>query len=160
MKFFKSYGKMPIKQLIPQEFCLKCPGCCRFSREESVWSPHLLAEEKTKLGDIKIVENPGQDNFVCSHLRASDNKCAIYADRPFECRLYPYLFNRKENRFFLALDLNCPFVSQNRDSPEFREYSRELIALVQTPLYLDIFRANPQLFQEYDGVFDLVELRV
>jgi Fe-S-cluster containining protein len=151
---------MLIKQLIPQEFCLKCRGCCRFSQPHSIWSPHLLREEETKLGEVLIVSNPGEDNFVCSHLGLADNVCGIYAWRPFECQLYPYLLNRKNNGFFLALDLNCPYASQNSSSPQMQEHSRKLSGLLQTPDYLKILRSNPQLFQEYEGVLDINELKI
>ena len=151
---------MLIKQVIPQEFCLKCLDCCRFSQQESIWSPHLLEEEKQKLGEILIGANPGQDNFTCYYLKLSGNKCKIYADRPFECQFYPFLFDRKNDRLFLALDLNCAYVSQSNLEPQFQQYTRSLIKLVQTPAYLNILKSNPQLFQNYDGVLDLVELKV
>ncbi len=151
---------MLIKQVIPEEFCLKCLGCCRFSQQESIWSPHLLEEEKQKLGEILIVANPGLDNFTCHYLKLNGNKCKIYADRPFECQLYPFLFDRRNGRFFLALNLNCAYVSQSNLEPQFQQYTRSLIELIQTPAYLGILRNNPQLFQDYEGVLDLVELKV
>jgi Fe-S-cluster containining protein len=151
---------MAIKQIIPQEFCLKCLGCCRFSQQESIWSPHLLEKEKQEFGEILIAANPQEDNFVCQYLKLSDNKCKIYAGRPFECRLYPFLLDRKHNKLFLALDLNCAYVSQNRSAVEFQQYIRSLIELIQSPEYLEILRGNPQLFHDYSGVLDLVELEV
>jgi Fe-S-cluster containining protein len=151
---------MVIKQFIPEEFCLKCPGCCRFSQQESIWSPHLLEEEKQKLGEILILANPEEDNFTCCYLKLSNNKCKIYKERPFECQLYPFLFDRKLNKCFLALDLNCAYVSQNKSQPGFQQYTRSLIELVQTPEFMGILKDNPQLFQDYDEVLDLVELKV
>ncbi len=104
--------------------------------------------------------NPGQDNFCCSYLKLNGNKCRIYQSRPFECRLYPFLFDRKRGLYFLALDLNCAYVRQNRSAASFQEYIRSLTELLQNPEYQEILKKNPQLFQDYDGVLDLIELKV
>ncbi len=152
--------KISIPQLIPQEFCLSCRGCCRFSRQESVWQPHLLQEEVQELGKIPIILEPGRDNFVCANLSSPDNKCLIYAKRPFECRLYPFLFDRRRSRVFLALDLNCAFVRENSKDPKWEEFTRGLIEFARSRECLDILKNNPGLAQEYPGVLDLVELKV
>jgi Fe-S-cluster containining protein len=148
------------KQAIPQEFCLKCRGCCRFSQQDSVWKPHLLEEEKSWVAKIRIIPAAGENDYICGNLSCPENKCRIYADRPFECRLYPFLFDRKDNKVFLALDLNCAFVRENNKNPEFEEYTRSLIKLIQSKEYLDILKNNPLLAQEYAGVMDLIELKV
>ncbi len=152
--------RMEIKQIIPQEFCLKCCGCCRFSHSESVWKPHLLEEEKSILGEINIKVNHLQDNFICQHLELKSNKCDIYNNRPFDCRFYPFLFNRKNGSFFLSLDTNCAYVCQIGLEQQFQRHINNLIELVRGPRYLDILRRNPQLFQGYDGVLDLVKLDI
>jgi Fe-S-cluster containining protein len=152
--------KAPLMQVIPPEFCLKCRGCCRFSQQDSAWQPHLLEEEKTAKGKIQIIADPGGNNFICGNLSSADNKCKIYADRPFECQLYPFLFDRKNHKVFLALDLNCVFVRENNKDMKFEEYTRRLIKLVQNRGYLDILKNNSLLAQEYEGVMDLIELKV
>ncbi len=152
--------RVSLKQVIPQEFCLKCRGCCRFSQQDSVWQPHLLEEEKRAKGSIQVVSASGENNFICGNLSPADNKCQIYANRPFECQLYPFLFDRKIHKVFLALDLNCAFVRENNKNIRFEEYTRSLIELVQSKKYLDILKNNPLLAQEYEGVMDLIELKV
>ncbi len=151
---------MEIKQVIPQEFCLQCCGCCRFSEPESVWKPHLLQEEKVALGEINIIANPVQDNYICQRLELQSNKCGIYNNRPFDCRFYPFLFSRKKGKFFLSLDTNCAYVSQKGKEAQFQRYINDFIEFVRGPHFLDILRRNPQLLQEYDGVLDLVELDI
>ena len=152
--------KKSVKQLIPEDFCLQCRGCCRFSRQESVWQPHLLEEEKQALGEIIVVASPEENNFICSNLSRANNKCKIYERRPFECRLYPFLFDRKNHKVFLALDLNCAFVRENSNDRQFKEYARSLAELVQSKDYIDKLKNNPLLIQEYEGVMDLIELKV
>lgn len=152
--------KISVEQLIPGEFCLRCRGCCRFSRQESVWQPHLLKEEERALGLIPLVFDSGENSFICAKLSLAENKCRIYADRPFECRLYPFLFDRRKDKIFLALDPNCAFVRDKIKDLRSSEYTRSLIELVQRKTFLDLLKNNPLLAQEYEGVIDLTELKI
>jgi Fe-S-cluster containining protein len=147
-----------IKQLIPQGYCLKCRGCCRFSKKHSVWEPRLLAEEKNNVGPIDLVADGQEGAFVCSLLNASDNNCRAYASRPFECRLYPFLLSLKENKKFLAIDLNCPFVKENKDTQAFKAYCAQIAALMKSPAFSEVLRNNPQMFQPYAGVSEITEM--
>jgi len=162
-----------IKQIVPQEVCLECRGCCRFSEQDSVWLPHLLGEEIQELlkknfppslisqdKNIRSVPNPAQNNFVCSFSQPKDNKCAIYAFRPFECQLYPFVINRKADKVFLALDLRCPFVKENLESQEFREYIRYLTGFLNSPVRIKVLKSNPQIIQIYEDVLNLAELNL
>ncbi|MFA4842742.1 MAG: YkgJ family cysteine cluster protein, partial [Candidatus Omnitrophota bacterium] len=101
-----------IKQIIPQEVCLKCQGCCRFSEKDSVWSPSLLDEEAESLGQKKIllIASAAGNVFFCSFFEPEKNACKIYSRRPFECQLYPFLLKRKDKKTFLAVDPKCPFI--------------------------------------------------
>jgi len=139
---------------------LSCRGCCRYSEENSIWSAHLLKEEKARLGKIRIVADPGQNNFICGFFNKEDNKCKIYPMRPFECQLYPFVFDRKDNNIFLALDLNCTFVKENRQKEEFKEYTQYLTALIKSPACLIFLKNNRQLIQEYADVLDMDELNI
>jgi len=162
-----------IRQLIPEEFCLKCPGCCRFSQTDSIWSPNLLDEDiqellKNRIPPFFIIENKKirlnynqkQDNFVCFLLDLTDNKCKVYAFRPFECRLYPFLLNRRNNRVFLAVDLKCPFAKEKHKSEIFKEYTQYLTVFLTSPSLIKTLKNNPRIIQNYDQVVDLVELPI
>jgi Fe-S-cluster containining protein len=150
-----------IKQFVPQEVCLKCPGCCRFSEEGTVWSPCLLEEEKERLAEkIKLLSAARQGSFICASFNPAENKCRIYPLRPFECRLYPFLVNFKADKVFLAVDLNCPFVQKNVESPAFKEYVRTLADFLNSPEQLAILRNNPQVIQAYKEAQDLIELSI
>lgn len=99
-----------LKQFIPSEFCIKCFGCCRFKESDSVWLP---------LG-IEPVED--KDYFVCPNLDIEKNLCKIYTQRPFDCQLYPFLLNRKKDKVFLSMHLNCPYIRENLKKESFKEY--------------------------------------
>ena len=125
-----------ITQFVPEEFCLKCQGCCRFRKEDSAWSPCLLDEEVQDLLDRKIppaaisscrrlvaIPNPQGEGFICPFLGLEDNKCQIYSFRPFECQFYPFLLNVRGKKVLLTVDINCPYVSERLNTPEFHKYT-------------------------------------
>lgn len=160
-----------IEQVIPQDYCLGCKGCCRFSQQDSVWLPVLLREEIEELleknfspsliaQDKKIhsLPYPEQNNFICSFFKAQDNKCKIYAFRPFQCQLYPFLINRKGDSVFLAIDLKCPFVQENLKNQKFKRYSQDLTELLKSPNKRETLKNNPQIIQAYEGALNLAEL--
>jgi Fe-S-cluster containining protein len=162
-----------IRQIVPNDVCLKCRGCCRFSQPETSWSPILLDEEIEQLmarnyppsiiapsKRIRPVPAPGSDRFLCAFLNEENNTCKVYSFRPLDCSLYPFMLNRKGRSVFLACDLRCPFVEENLEKEEFKEHSRYLSELLNTPAYLRLLRDNPQIIQEYEGLMDLSEIRI
>lgn len=163
-----------IKQFVPQEFCLKCRGCCRFREANSVWSPCLLDEEIQELADkegvpaasisvdrrIQPVVNPDGDGFICPFLGSADNQCRIYNLRPFECQLYPFLINLRKEKVLLTVDLNCLYVYEKIDTPLAKEYIIYLTAYLNSPKMLKVLKDNPQIIQAYEEVREIAELNL
>lgn len=161
-----------IKQFVTQGACLKCQGCCRFAQADSCWLPCLLDEDIARLkenmlpvvisGSKKIIPLPlpAEDIYLCPFLNSADNKCRIYALRPFECRLYPFLLNRKKDALYLSMDLNCPFLKRHRGATEFNEYLGYLAGLLQSEEYQAVLKNNPQVFQTYPKGLDLTEIKI
>lgn len=161
-----------LKQLVPQEFCLKCQGCCRFKEAESVWLPCLLDEEIQNLLDrkeipsvsisaerrIQPLPNPKAEGFICPFLDAAQNQCKIYDFRPFECQLYPFLISMHGQKILLTVDLNCPYVKDNLNTKEFKEYTGYLANFLNSPKQRAILKDNPQIIQAYAEVLELIEL--
>ena len=156
-----------LKQFVPEDFCLTCRGCCRFKEPDSIWSPALLHEEIKSIlpfvisSSKKIRLSPSAEklnNFICPFLNLEGNLCNIYANRPFECQLYPFLINRKEGKVFLALDLNCPFIKENLDSSLLKEYSQDLAGMFNSRESKNLFKDNPQVIQEYPEAANLAEI--
>ena len=163
-----------IKQFVPEEVCLQCRGCCRFSESDSLWLPCLLDEEILELADKKdipavslsldkrIMPNAlaGETGFICPFLNREDNKCRIYNSRPFECQLYPFLLSLRQKKVLLTVGLNCPYIQDKINTQEFKEYTRYLTDLLNSPQYLKILKNNPQIIQAYAEVLDVVELNI
>ncbi len=161
-----------IKQFVAREFCLACHGCCRFAQPDTIWSPCLLQEDVRQLvkhkipflpatagHKIKVVYDKDRDTFICGFLNPGSNRCGIYAFRPFECRLYPFLLNRRGEKIFLAVDAQCPGVGKNVKSAHFKKYTRYLADLLRSPALSNALRRNPQVIQAYAEAIDLVELK-
>jgi Fe-S-cluster containining protein len=162
-----------IKQFIPQEFCLKCQGCCRFQEYNSVWLPCLLEEEIQGLLDRKIppasismdkkiqpLSNPEGQGFICALLDIKENKCKIYDLRPFECQLYPFLINLRGKKVILTVDLNCRYIRDNLNTKEFKEYIDYLVAFLNSPSQIKLLKSNPQILATYEEVAKIVELKL
>ncbi len=161
-----------IKQFVPQEFCLKCKGCCRFKEDNSVWSPCLLDEEMQALVDkpgipaasitvdrrIQPIADPHGTDFICPFLGPEDNHCKIYADRPFECQLYPFLINLRKGKVLLTVDLNCPYVYQQINSQAAKEYISYLTEYLNSKPLRTLLKDNPQIIQAYEEVREVAEL--
>lgn len=162
-----------IKQFIPKEICLKCQGCCRFREEDSVWLPCLLDEEiQVLLGKdipqasisasrkIQPVPAANNDGFVCAFFNPQSNFCKIYAYRPFECQLYPFLINLRGKKIILTLDLNCPYVRERLNTKELDDYTGYLVEFLNAPSQLRMLKDNPQILQAYEEVCDTIELEI
>jgi len=160
-----------IKQFIPEGVCLSCQGCCRFREEYSAWSPSLTGEEVENFSrqglpaslisvekKIRVVSFDKEGIFICSLFNPEKNKCKIYESRPLECRLYPFLLNRKDKKIFLAVDTQCDYARDRVKTREFSEYAQYLAELLKSPQYTDILKNNPHLIQVYTDTFEICEL--
>ena len=147
-------------QIVPQKICLSCQGCCRFKEAASVWRPKVAPEELagqdnsvrqalSKDGYLKTVREKGQN--CCTFLHLGSNKCGIYACRPFECRLYPFLLTRpeKNGRITVSVHLSCPYVQGSRYSTEFEKYVGVLKAYLSGEERLRFLKNNPALLSDY-----------
>ncbi|MBI3616857.1 MAG: YkgJ family cysteine cluster protein [Candidatus Omnitrophica bacterium] len=157
-------------QLVPQKICLSCQGCCRFKEAQSLWRPRIaleelaanehkkdLAEALGKDGYIKTVKEQGQNR--CTFLNLGTNKCGVYAGRPFECRLYPFLLTRfgKNGRVAVSVHLSCPHVQQSRYSAEFEKHAGVLKAYLSGEESARFLQNNPALVGDYSEYHDEIE---
>ena len=160
-----------IRQFVPSEVCLKCQGCCRYAEQHSVWAPCLLEEEIQEMADADIpavsisldkrlcvVPNASGDGYLCPFLDAATNKCKLYARRPFECQLYPFLISVRQKKVLLTVDTNCTYVSEHLKTAAFKEYTEYLADFLNAPAQRKLLLGNPQLIQAYEEVLSVLEL--
>jgi Fe-S-cluster containining protein len=161
-----------MKQFLTRDFCLKCLGCCRFAKPAGSWLPALSDKEIKILlkkepaaaisadKRLKTLPLPEKGVFICQFLNPQDNKCAVYAYRPLECQLYPFLINRSAKKVYLAIDENCPFVKGKSRDADFKEYIGYLSRLLNTSVFRKLLKDNPQLIQSYRGVVNVAEIKL
>lgn len=119
--------------------CQKCRECCKFYKDEIYFAPLFTDEEKGIVeglinGKVSFKKYKDSDNvfqielvksghlYVCPLLDEKTHLCAIYEKRPFDCRIWPFIFMKKDNDIVLACfdkDL-CP----NMDSMKKRQIPR------------------------------------
>lgn len=163
---------MELKQFIPQEDCLRCEVCCRFGEQHTVWAPKFTQDEVATAVEINKIppllfsqptdtrteHHPAQcinllpcgHGFRCSCFTPHKNKCLIYAQRPFECQLYPFLLFEKDGQFFLAQDMKCPSMTSS-DANALRAYKQYLQAAFKKQEYVFFLSQHRDLFSKYDS---------
>jgi uncharacterized protein len=168
----RQHSKM-IEQFVDSKTCLRCQGCCRFKEIDSAWGPaflkeetasakahHLLLEAIGKNNKLKLKKAAGQECFVCHFLDLKDNSCGIYAFRPFECQLYPFLINLDQGRIYLSVDPGCPFVQEHLDSALLKTHASRLFEFLDTKECRAMLKNNPQIIQAYGNLLNLFELKL
>jgi len=151
-----------------EKFCSDCKGCCRYGEKESVWSPLFMFEEiieatgknmipcslfsgpgerQGKAARIRLSEYAG--HFVCPCLDLKSNACVLYASRPFDCRLYPFLLAAKDHKAYLAMDKKCPYSAATLKKGISPEYQQYLVDLLESGSFLKQAQNNPEIVQEY-----------
>lgn len=161
-----------IKQIVPQGMCLECRGCCRFREAESSWTPSLLCEEAIAFQNKGIqpsffslekkkilpIWNERNDAFLCPFVEEDTYHCQIYDYRPLECALYPFLLSSRKGRIFLSADIHCPYMEEQGQSQEVKEYAQHLQHFFSSNQGKKILHENQHLIQPYEDVLDIIEL--
>ncbi|MCM8798724.1 MAG: phosphatidylglycerol lysyltransferase domain-containing protein [Candidatus Omnitrophica bacterium] len=154
-----------IPQLIPQEICLKCENCCRFSEEFSPWSPYILKGEREcfnsqevlpffiKSYGINLKLKKEKDFFVCPFFDLAYKKCSLYALRPFDCALYPFIlfYHQNYSQVLLGIDLQCPYLSTLKKEVLFN-FALRIKKIVEEEI-LEMIYEHPGVIMDYQTNF-------
>lgn len=166
-----------VPQIVPEETCLRCRICCRFPDTENVQSP-IWSEEETRLaqkagaskewftpipGTISrgVRLEPCGSGFRCPAFDPDTSRCTLHAQKPLDCRLYPFALtaNSAGDRVVLAMDLKCPYLQEHGDDPEVAAVARRLEEYLSTPQAMAYLRSNPKVigswWPEYVAVASL-----
>jgi Fe-S-cluster containining protein len=156
---------------VPEKTCLACQGCCRFNATNSQWRPKISEEEidavhqESAFGkkifrgtvdhehflqtfDIPKVQ-PYSAQCQCTFFDIENNRCKIYKQRPFDCRLYPFLLVKKDNAYFVGVHLNCPYIEKTRHEVPFTEQVEKVKKFFEQQHVLEYFKRNKLLAGEY-----------
>ena len=132
--------------------CLHCKVCCRFPLPASPLAPYFSnaeIEEAVAAGMPRDAFPPGTygpghsahlvaqgETFCCPAFRPSSNDCAVYAARPLDCRLYPFMlmYDREGRSVLLGLDSLCPATQASNEAPAWAACAAELARLLDGEL--------------------------
>ena len=164
-----------LPQLVPQEVCLSCDGCCRFKEHDSQFRPKVTKEEVDQIhahrGSLaeKIFSKGMVDEnnylrtaecmggFHCTFFNTHDHTCGICETRPFECQLYPILLIKKGEGITVGVHLNCPYVQEKRDSLLFEDYILRLKEFLLKDENLEFLQRNISVAGEYSAYQSEIE---
>ncbi|MFA4991011.1 MAG: phosphatidylglycerol lysyltransferase domain-containing protein [Candidatus Omnitrophota bacterium] len=142
---------MKFGQIVPEKICLACDVCCRFIDKDSPLRPFFFPKEITagirprldKSGRISLKKHP--DIHTCPFFNLKNNKCAIYAKRPLDCRLYPFtvMFGVNKEKIILGLDTKCPFAADSKNQAALKKYSSWLVSALETEKAAGLIASNP-----------------
>ncbi|MBF0522170.1 MAG: YkgJ family cysteine cluster protein [Candidatus Omnitrophica bacterium] len=157
-------------QFVPQDFCLECEGCCRFQAQDHDWRPKVAENNLSPLNkDVKssYYQSIDPDGRIktkeisymayCQFLDSLFNKCMVYTERPFECRLYPFLVERKGKKVFISVHLACPYIQEKRYTKDFDVYKNALEKYFEKHHALEFFKKNSYLIEDYTAYQDEIE---
>ncbi len=139
---------MNLKQLVPSNVCLKCDGCCRFQSSDSTWRPKWDKREFVDDSDyVTTIADCGK--HLCRFLNKADSTCKVYADRPFECALYPFLLSKNSDGINVYVHLACPYVQDNQGNAAIKDYIQYLKRFFEEQGTVDFLKRNTHLFSDY-----------
>jgi len=168
--------EISLKQFVPSEYCLQCKGCCRYKEADSAWRPKLGAGDKEDLaalitsGDvldaksyIKTIQTCGE--HLCRFLNGANQKCGIYAKRPFECSLYPFILSQTPDAIKVYVHLSCPYVQDHLSQADHESYVAYLKEFFDREDIRGFLSRNKVMFHDYTSyapellhLFDLLSL--
>ncbi len=155
-----------MKKCFPEsEVCIACRGCCRFAEKHSIWHPSVTAGEARRLlKDPALKKIPAlycgeEADYICIFLRQKDNLCSVYSRRPLECRLYPFLINRKGKKIYLAVHPACPAVGKDAASARIRDCAGAFGKMIRGKAFARLLKDNQHLPQRYPGAVNLIEIK-
>jgi len=123
--------------LLSSHDCLACDVCCRFPSADSGLAPFFSNDERDKATAAGIEEAafpPGRygagghvllcghgSSYRCPGFDAGGNSCRLYAARPLDCRLYPFMlmYSPGGASVWLGADDYCPVVRERREGTAF-----------------------------------------
>ena len=142
-----------LKQFVPSSVCLKCDGCCRFQLADSPWRPKTGEQElKEGIDSAGYVQTTLKNNHhQCVFFNPTDNTCGVYAKRPFECSLYPFVLSQNKRGLEVYMHLACPYIQEKELSPELQEYADYLKEFLGQPQAKDFLKSNSRLLHDYSA---------
>ncbi len=153
-------SELLLKQFVPSKVCLKCDGCCRYKQADSIWRPKLGMRDQENLagqitgnmaldeeGYITTIQACG--SHLCRFFNAADSTCGIYAKRPLECSLYPFILSQTPDAVCVYVHLSCPYVQDHQHQADFDSFVDYLKVFLSRRDAREFLAGNKAMFHDY-----------
>ncbi len=164
--------------------CQDCRGCCYFPEEEQYFAPIFTKEEietiaKTrkemptfkpfrdsanvfKIDIIPSTRKSGQ--YVCPFLDEKTHLCGVYGVRPFDCKIWPFMFMKDKNGKTVLASFTkdaCP-ITDSFSEKEYDEYKKSILDFINKENGFALLKSHPDLASDYEEetyiIFDADEV--
>ncbi len=152
--------------------CQDCRGCCYFPEEETYFAPIFTKEEIDIIGKTRKempVFKPFRDSTnvfkidivhstrkkgqkVCPFLDEKTHLCGVYAVRPFDCKIWPFMFMKNtDGRTVLASFMKdaCP-ITDSFSTETYDEYKKNIFEFIKKEKGFDLLKTHPDLASDYE----------
>ena len=143
-------------QIISEEICFLCKGCCCFNDIKSVWRPHVIDSEKFIESDnvdsdhyVKAVSEG--DCIKCVFLNLEDHKCKVYSSRPIECIIYPFLMIREKDDVKVSVHLSCPHIQEVLNGDKLSIFTDKVKDYFAKEKVKEFIKDNSSLISDYSN---------
>ena len=160
---------------MPSRTCLQCDVCCRFPDPDSALRPYFTEREITEAlagglegaafpnrrgSQVVLVPDQAGEGYLCPAFDSATSTCRVYAQRPFDCQLYPLALMWDDTHSHIALgwDTKCPFMREEIPA-EIQRHADRVVALLDRPGVQEQLILHPRLIGRFqEDVIVLVRL--
>jgi len=160
-------------QVSSESACARCRGCCVFEKRHAWFAPVVSNEEYSRLIECGLCKEedftlnqgkrqlklvPYEDRLRCRFLNTDTWMCGIYHERPFDCRLYPFvlMWNREKDCPQVGFhEGECP-AHEEKLPREKSRYRREVFRILDSAETCSNLQKNQVIIWDYDDEFKIV----
>ena len=144
--------------------CQDCRECCVFEEDERYFAPLFTKSEKDNVpkAGFKPFKNSDAvfqvelvklgERYVCPYLDTGTHLCGIYRNRPFDCRMWPFIFMKdKDGDTVLACferDM-CPSFDKMCDE-DFKKLTDATLSWIKEGGILNFLKEHKELIWDYE----------
>ncbi|MEA2037346.1 MAG: YkgJ family cysteine cluster protein [Nanoarchaeota archaeon] len=142
-----------------KDHCQRCKGCCKFAEDETYFAPIFTKEEKEKVDanfkkykSIYQIELKKQGNIYVCPLLDNDHLCTIYNMRPFDCKIWPFIFMKDQNNNLVLACFDkdlCPHV-EDMSEEEFNQLKNNTLDWIEENNIINFIKKNKDLIWPYE----------
>ncbi len=152
-------------QITTEQRCLSCKACCRFDDKKSIWRPRVATCEEIFSQEQDSIDSSGYIHaeththcISCVFLNICDNRCSVYALRPLECRMYPFLLFWSEGQIAVGVHLSCPYVQEEENSHFFKEKTQDVRDFCSAGEFMAFVQAHREMVSDYSQYMNEIKI--